>query len=101
MQTLNSVTVVNSDTGNQTASASVGVGQVAGATTVSTGLTNNLFIDSFFLPFLIALIGIWLYRSGLFGMVAWYDSKKMSHKDYMAKKQLQKQQGKKLLIVSL
>jgi len=38
--------------------------QVAGASTISTGLTNNFWTDSFFLPLLIVLISLWFYFSG-------------------------------------
>ena len=41
-----------------------GGGQVLGASTVSTGLTNNFLADSFFLPLLLIIAGLWLYFSG-------------------------------------
>ncbi len=74
-----------------TGSASVIVtrGGVLGASAVSTGLTNNFLVDSFFLPLIIALLGIWLYRSGMFGIVDWFDSKKLKHKDRIGQRQLQ------------
>ncbi|MEK9178032.1 MAG: hypothetical protein AAB777_02860 [Patescibacteria group bacterium] len=40
---------------------------VYGATSISTGLTNNFLADSFFLPLMLALLGVWLFRSGIFG----------------------------------
>jgi len=40
---------------------------VLGATDIPTGLTNNLWVDSFFLPLVLALLGIWLFNSGLLG----------------------------------
>ena len=61
---------------------------VYGATSVSTGLTNNFLVDSFFLPLMIALLGLWLFRSGLFGFEKWADKKKISAIRYKAKKQL-------------
>ena len=61
---------------------------VYGATSVSTGLTNNFIVDSFFLPLMIALLGLWLFRSGLFGFEKWADKKKISAIRYKAKKQL-------------
>lgn len=42
----------------------INIPQVLGATTVSTGLTNNLLADSFFLPLLIIIASLWLYFSG-------------------------------------
>jgi len=41
-----------------------GGGQVLGASTVSTGLTNNFLTDSFFLPLLVIVLGLWFYFSG-------------------------------------
>ncbi len=35
-------------------------------TSVSTGLTNNIFVDSFFLPLILGIIAIWLWRAGVF-----------------------------------
>lgn len=35
-----------------------------GATSVPTGLANNPFADSFFIPLLIGIIGAWLFKSG-------------------------------------
>jgi len=44
-------------------------GQVLGASTVSTGLTNNFLTDSFFLPLLMIIAGLWFYFSGAAYMV--------------------------------
>ena len=38
--------------------------QVLGATSVSTGLTNNFLTDSFFVPLLLIISIIWLWKSG-------------------------------------
>ena len=65
----NNVTVSSSQSGyTPTSNASVIVNRtgVYGASTISTGLTNNFWVDSFFLPLLIALFGIWIWKSGLF-----------------------------------
>jgi uncharacterized repeat protein (TIGR01451 family) len=87
----NSVTATadNGMSGNASASVQVTRSGVLGATTVSTGLTNNFWADSFFLPLLMGLIGIWLWRNGAFGLVRWFDSKKADHKGYVAKKNLE------------
>ena len=61
---------------------------IYGATTISTGLTNNLLFDSFFLPLMIALLGLWLFRSGIFGFEKWASTKKMAVIGYKAQKQL-------------
>ena len=63
---INSVTITSQETGTQTASVTVLVNNslVYGAATVSTGLTNNFLTDSFLLPLLIIILGLWLYFSG-------------------------------------
>ncbi len=96
MTTLNSQTTAVTDTGvtaNGNASAGVNQGQVLGASTVSTGLTNNFFMDSFFLPLLIAIIGVWFWKSGLFGITQWIDSRKSANKGYLVNRQLQSKIG--------
>ena len=70
------------------------LGQVLGATTVSTGLTNNFLIDSFFLPLIIALAVIWLFRSGILSFTARIDSYRVKHKDYTANKELKSKVAK-------
>ena len=72
----NSATVTSNELGTQTASASVFVNKslVYGATNISTGLTNNFLTDSFLLPLLILIFGIWLYFSGTLNM--WTDKLK-------------------------
>ncbi|OGZ68593.1 MAG: hypothetical protein A3D44_04445 [Candidatus Staskawiczbacteria bacterium RIFCSPHIGHO2_02_FULL_42_22] len=84
-------TVTTTDPGYNpaSASASVGVGQVLGATTVPTGLTDNIFVDSFFLPLVIAIIGVWVWKSGFLGISTWVQTKTLGHKDYLAQRQLE------------
>ena len=92
----NNVSVTSSASGYiPTASATVFVtrstvlGAVLGASTVSTGLTNNFWVDSFFLPLLITLIGLWMWRSGMFfGIEKWLDNKKKIRRGYKAEKEL-------------
>jgi len=57
-------------------------------TNVSTGLTNNFLFDSFFLPLMIALFGIWLFQSKILSFAEWADSHKIKNKDYIASKKL-------------
>jgi len=62
---------------------------VLGASTVSTGLTNNFLVDSFFLPLLITLIGIAMWRTGMFfGIEKWLDDRKKIRRGYKAEKEL-------------
>jgi fimbrial isopeptide formation D2 family protein len=71
----NSVSATSSQSGsvpNASASVIVTRAGVLGASTVSTGLTNNFFGDSFFLPLLLALIGLWMWKTGIFfGIKKW------------------------------
>lgn len=62
----NNASITSSETGTQTASASVIVNKsgVSGVTIVSTGITNGLVSDSFILPLLMIVFGMWLYFSG-------------------------------------
>lgn len=63
----NNVTVTSTEAGTETASSSVlasNATAVYGATYVSTGLTNGFLTDSFFLPLLLIITGLYLYFSG-------------------------------------
>jgi uncharacterized repeat protein (TIGR01451 family) len=88
----NSVSVTSSGTGyNPTSNASVIVTRSAvyGASTISTGLTNNFWVDSFFLPLLITLILLWIWKSGmLFGIEKWLFNQKSKSRDYKAEREL-------------
>ena len=88
----NSTTVSGSQIGyTPTSSASVVVTKagVLGASTVSTGLTNNFWVDSFFLPLLITLIFIWMWRAGMFiAIEKWLNGKNKTLRGYKAEKEL-------------
>lgn len=88
----NNVSVTSSNSSyNPTSNASVIVTRAAiyGATSISTGLTDNLWVDSFFLPLLIAIVGAMLLRSGMFlGARKWIDNRKKVYKNYKAEKEL-------------
>ena len=63
--------------------------QVLGASSVSTGLTNYFWVDSFILPLLIALLGIWMLKSGIFfGIEKWISDKKKNRNSFKAEKEL-------------
>lgn len=51
--------------------ATYNTGQVFGASAISTGLTNNFFTDSFFLPLFLLLLSAWLYFSGKINIFAY------------------------------
>jgi len=72
------------------ASVSVTKAAVAGAATaVSTGLTNNIFLDSFFLPLMISLLIVWLLKSRIIKFEEWLDLRKKEYQIYKSKKILQ------------
>ena len=76
--TLTNNATISSQNGTQTSTATVIVNrsQVYGASSVSTGLTNNFLTDSFFLPLLLIILGLWLYFSGLvYGFADWLKKK--------------------------
>ena len=62
----NNAVITSTESGTQTDNATVVVSksQVYGATSVSTGLTNNFLTDSFFLPLLLIIFSAWFYFSG-------------------------------------
>ena len=87
----NSISATGSSSYVPTTNASTVVTRSAvyGASTISTGLTNNFWTDSFLLPLLIALAGIWMLRSGMFfGAEKWIDSKRKKTRSYRAEKEL-------------
>jgi len=74
---------------SDTAKVVVSKGAVAGATTISTGLTNNLFLDSFLLPLLATLLLIWLFKSKIVRFEEWLDRRKGQYNVFKSKKNLQ------------
>lgn len=62
---------------------------VLGATTISTGLTNNLLLDSFILPLIISLIIVFLFRWRIIKWEEWLDKRKIEYKNYKVKKLLE------------
>ena len=90
---VNNVSVTSSNSSNTpNASASVVVtrGAVLGASTVSTGLTNNFWLDSFFLPLLITIVLLWMWKSGFFfSLEKWISDKKSARNNHSSEKELQ------------
>ena len=88
----NLVSTTSSNVGyvpNASASVVVTKATVLGASTVSTGLTNNFWVDSFFLPLMITLILLWMWKTGMFfGIEKWVDDKKKVRRGYKAEKEL-------------
>ena len=63
---------------------------VAGAATeISTGLTNNIFLDSFFLPLVLSCLILWLLKSHILRLEEWLDRRKKQYTSYRLEKTLQ------------
>ena len=62
----NNANVTSQEVGTQNSSATVTVNRslVYSASTYTTGLTNDFLTDSFFMPLLLIMAGLWLYFSG-------------------------------------
>lgn len=75
--------------GSDTATVNVKRSAVAGATTVSTGLTNNIFVDSFIIPLVIALFLVWLLKSNIIKFEQWLDGRKREYQKYKSNKLFQ------------
>lgn len=90
-QLINSALVYNVNTsGSDTAKIIVVKKAVAGAATaVPTGLTNNIFFDSFLIPLMITLALIWLFKSRILKFEEWLDKRKKEYQEYRSKKLLQ------------
>lgn len=74
----NSATITSTEVSSQTASAQVLVinSLVQGATNIPTGVANNFFFDSFFLPIFLIILGLWLYLSGnIYRFADWLKSR--------------------------
>jgi len=58
------------------------------ATSVSTGLTNNVLVDSFFLPLVFASILTWLLKSHVLKWEEWLDERKKEYRKFRTEKLL-------------
>ena len=81
--------ISNSDTARVVVQkrAVAGVGTIAGAATaIPTGLTNNLFLDSFAIPLAITILLLWLFKSKILKFEEWLDRRKKEYQNYKSKK---------------
>jgi hypothetical protein len=80
----------DSDSRSDTAKVIVTKTAVAGAATaITTGLTNNIFLDSFLLPLIITILIVWLFKSRIIKFEEWLDLRKKEYQIYKSKKILQ------------
>jgi uncharacterized repeat protein (TIGR01451 family) len=86
---VNSVMVYAGDSsGSDSVKVIVTKKAVAGATTIKTGLTNNIFLDSFLIPLLIAGLIIWIFKARIIKWEEWLDEKKRDYEKYKSEKVL-------------
>ncbi|MCX6764460.1 MAG: hypothetical protein NTU58_02010 [Candidatus Nealsonbacteria bacterium] len=90
-QLVNTALVSSSNNSNsKTATIVVTKTAAAGAATnVNTGITNNLLLDSFFLPLSIALGIVWFFKSYIVRIQDWFYLKRKKYQDYNSKKVLE------------
>jgi uncharacterized repeat protein (TIGR01451 family) len=88
---INSVLVYNSLLANSdTAKIIINKATGGGPTNVPTGITNNLFYDSFLLPLVMTLLIIWIFKSHIIKFEEWLDLRKKEYQEYRARKLLNK-----------
>ncbi|TSC75744.1 MAG: FG-GAP repeat-calx-beta protein [Parcubacteria group bacterium Gr01-1014_30] len=69
--------------------------QVAGAaTTIPTGFTDNILLDSFLIPLVLALAGVWLFKSRILKFEEWVDVRKKQYREYKSDKTLKQKIAK-------
>jgi len=87
----NAVVSVQGQSGSITDSAEVIVKKVGvlGATTISTGLTNNILFDSLIIPLILAFIFVFIFKANLLKIEKWLDERKRQYNEYKSKKMLQ------------
>lgn len=74
---------------SDTATVVVKKAKVLGATSISTGLTDNFLLDFFVLPLIVTFIVVYLFKSHIIKWEEWLDKRKKEYKDYKARKTLQ------------
>ncbi|MDI6603178.1 MAG: fibronectin type III domain-containing protein [Patescibacteria group bacterium] len=79
----------NGDYLSDSARITVSKTAVLGATSAPTGLTDNIFFDSLLLPFFIASILIWLFKSHILKWEEWLDKRKKEYRKFKSEKLLQ------------
>jgi len=87
----NAVVSVQGQSGSITDSAEVIVKKVGvlGATTISTGLTNNILFDSLIIPLILAFIFVFIFKANLLKIEKWLDERKRQYNEYKSKKMFQ------------
>lgn len=80
----------NEDSRSDTAKIFVSKTGVAGAaTSISTGLTDNLLLDFFLIPFFLSTIAVWLFKPKFLFAEEWLDGRKRGYQEFKSKKILQ------------
>ena len=74
---------------SDTAGTTVNKQAMAGITTIITGLTDNILLDSLIIPLAIALIIVWIFKSRVINFQEWLDLRKQRYQGYCSKRLLQ------------
>ena len=82
------VLVNNAALTSDTAQVTVTKSGVAGATTVSTGLTDNIWVTSTMWAFVAALIVLFLIKSRILQFEEWHENRKNGYRKYKSGKEL-------------
>lgn len=86
---INSVLVYNSLLSNlDTAKVVISKSTGTGPTNVPTGISNNIFLDSFFIPLAMSILMILAFKSHIINLEEWLDNKRKKYNGYKAKKTL-------------
>jgi len=70
--------ISSAETTDATATVTINITKsgLLGATNIPTGLTNNIFADSFFFPLILIVLASWFWKSGIIdNFVSWLKSK--------------------------
>ena len=86
--TLSNLATITSGNLQNTAKANVIV-RISTPTTIKTGLTNNIFVDSFVLPLSASALLVWLLRARILQLEKFVDERKRQYAEYKAQKLLQ------------
>ena len=73
---------------SDTADVVVQRAEIEGITTVSTGFTDNPFVDSFVIPLSLSLLLIWTLKAKILAIEAWLDLRRIAFTKFQSQKKL-------------
>jgi len=88
---INTIVVYNTDISKtDTCKVIINKKSVKGASTISTGITDNFFFSSLLFPLLSSVLLVWLFKSRIIGLDKAIEEKSNSILEYRSEKKLQK-----------